>query len=334
MRRLLWLVGVFALIWSGWWFFAATSLQTGIAQWFEDRRAEGWQADLADTHISGFPTSIGVKLIDPVLADPETGVAFETSTLDISAPAWWPGYVNVLFPPEGMVFATPQGRRTLQTTQASADLRLRPGAALEVEESALTSGPWNLTAPEGSLMAAQGLTLRMQQSQTTAAQYDVTFDAPAFQPGSLPREALRVPATWPIAFDSLALDMTVLLDRPIDRTTLEDARPQPRRIDLRLVEAVWGTLSLRSAATLDVTEAGVLDGTVSLQARNWRDMLDLAQTAGTLPDALRPQVENILGALARGGGNPDTLDLELTLRDGTAFIGFIPLGPVPRLILR
>lgn len=334
MRRLVWLGAIFALMWSGWWYFAATSLQSSVTQWFEERRAEGWQADMADTRIGGYPLALGVTLERPALADPQTGVAFETTALEITAPAWWPGYVTLAFPSEDVIFANPQGRQVVRATAAQADLRLRPGTNLQVEEMALTSGPWSLTAAAGSVMAAGGLTLRMLQTPGTAEQYDFTLDAPAFEPGSLPRAALRVPADWPLAFDSLALDMTVLFDRPIDQSTLEEARPQPRRVDLRLAEAVWGTLALRSAAQLDVSDAGLLNGAVSLQARNWRGMLELAETAGALPASLRPQIENILGALARGGGNPDTLDLELTLRDGTAFIGFIPLGPAPRLILR
>lgn len=334
MQRVVWMAVVFALAWSGWWLFAGISLQSAVTQWFEDRRAEGWQADVAQTHRGGYPLSIAVTLEQPALADPQTGVAFETTALKIRAPAWWPGHVTVQFPEEDMIFANPQGRQMIRAMDAQADLRLHPGTDLQVKEVALISAPWTLTAPEGSVMAAEGLTLRMRQSPDVAARYDITLDAPAFAPGSLPRAALRVPADWPKAFDSLTLDMTVLLDRPIDRATLEDARPQPRRVDLHLAEAVWGTLALRSAAQLEVSDAGLLSGAVSLQARNWRDMLDLAETAGTLPPSLRPQIENILAALARGAGNPETLDLELTLRDGTAFIGFIPLGPAPRVILR
>lgn len=334
MRRLFTLGLVFLLSWCGWWVFAAFSLENGIARWLDDRRGEGWQAEVQDISTAGFPASIEARLVNPALADPHTGVAFEASQLVIRAPAWWPGYAQVVFPAEEMVFASPEARRSLLTHDATADLRLKPGTALELEEMALTSGAWALTAPEGSIMAAQGITMRMRQADTTAAQYDFTLQAPAFQPGSLPRRALRIPADWPIAFDSLALEMTVLFDRPFDITTLEAARPQPRRIDMPLAEAAWGKLLMRAAAGLDVSDSGLLTGEVSLQMRNWRDMLKLAETAGVLPAALRPQVENILAALARGGGNPDAIDLELSLRNGNVFLGFIPLGPAPRLVLR
>lgn len=334
MRRLVWLGIVFAVLWSGWWFFAASGLQSGLTRWFEDRRSDGWQAEIADTALSGFPLKLDVTLERPMLADPETGVAFEASTVMISAPTYWPGYVSLFFPQDEMLFASPSGRSTLTADTAVANLRLHPGATLEVEELALTSGPWRLDTPGGSLMSAQGLSVGMRQDVENANRYAVTLDAPSFQPGSVPRAALRIPTDWPIAFDSLTMDMTATFDRPFDRSTLETQRPQPRRIDLSLAQAAWGTLLLRGAADLDVSTTGAMTGEISLQAKNWQDMLVLAETAGILPPALQPQAENILQALARGSGNPNSIDVTLSLRDGTIFLGFIPLGQAPLLILR
>lgn len=334
MRRLIWLGIVFVLGWSGWWFFASSSLQNGIDLWLSDRRAEGWQAEVVETRTGGYPFALEATLVSPVLTDPDSGVAFTASQLEITAPAWWPGYVSVAFPQDDMGFASPLVRHTVQADTAIADFRLHPGTALEVEELALRSGAWVLAAPEGSLMGADGLTLSMLQAPDDPNQYAFLLDAPAFEPGRLPRSALRVPDDWPVAFDSLAVALDITFDRRFDRTTLEDARPQPRRVNMERAEAKWGALSLLAAATLDVAPDGQLSGEVSLQARNWQDILILAETAGALPSGLRPQLESVLGALARSSGNPDNIDATLTLRDGRIFIGFIPLGRAPRLILR
>lgn len=334
MRRLIWLIVLFAALWSGWWFFATNSLKTGLEVWLADRRAEGWQADVSDITTSGFPLALETQLLNPVLADPDTGLVLATSGLEITAPVWWPGHVSVHFPADEMTVASPDQRHSILAENAQANLRLRPGTTLEVEQMALTSGPWTLALPQGTLMSAAGLTVDMTQNAEDPNAYAVVLDAPAFEPGSVPRSALIIPDDWPVAFDSLVLTMSVTFDRPIDRQTLEMARPQPRRVDLSLAEAQWGALLLRSAAALDVAPGGVLSGTLSLQARNWREMVALADKAGAIPAGLSSQLENILAALARGSGNPETIDVELTLRDGTIFLGFIPLGPAPHLILR
>jgi hypothetical protein len=334
MRRLVWIGILFAALWTGWWFFASNSLQAGLQAWLAERRAAGWQADVSNTQSGGFPLALETTLVNPMLADPTSGLAFSASALQINAPVWWPGHVTVMLPEDEMVLASPLVRQSIQAQGAQADLRLHPGTTLQVQQMALTSGPWLHRVPEGSLMAGGGLTLEMLQAQDRTNRYAFKLDAPQFQPGSLPRAALRLPDDWPLTFDSLTLDMDVTFDRPFDRSTIEEARPQPRRIDLALAEAQWGRLSLRSAAALDVDPSGVLSGQFSLQARNWQDILTLSESAGVLPSGMRPQLENILGALARGSGNPDTIDVELTLRDGTMFMGFIPLGRAPRVVLR
>lgn len=334
MRRLVWLGLLFAALWSGWWMFASASLRSGLASWLEERRDEGWQAEVSNIGSSGFPFALETTLEAPVLADPETGLAVSASRLDVQAPVWWPGHVSVLFPPDEIFVASPQLRQTIRADTAMANLRLHPGTALEVEQMALTSGPWSLSLPQGSIMSASGLTLDMTQAPEVKTQYAFTLDAPAFKPGTVPRSALLIPDDWPVAFDSLKLEMNVTFDRPIDRQTIETARSQPRQIDLTLAEAQWGALLLRSAAALSVAPGGVLSGEFSLQARNWREMLSLAETAGAIPAGLRPQLENVLSALAGSGGNPETIDVELKLRDGTIYLGFIPLGPAPLLVVR
>lgn len=333
MRRLVWLVLLAALMWSGWWFFAATSLQRGIGQWFMDREQEGWQAEAVDVTVSGYPFRLEAFIDRPALADPDTGVAIEASRLDISAPAWWPGFVTMTLPSDDILLATPRERLTLRTSDATADLRLKPGPDLVLEQMVLSSGPWSLSGQDGSLWQATGLSIDLIQDDMTPEQYHFRVNAPAFQPGSIPRRSLRIPSDWPVAFDSLTLDISVAFDRVLDRSVVEVARAQPRRIEMRVAEAHWGSLLMRANAELDVSEMGLLSGEFSLQARNWRQMLSIAEASGSLPTALRPQLENILAALARGSGSPESIDVTLSLQDGAIALGFIPLGRIPPLVI-
>jgi hypothetical protein len=334
MRRLVWLVVIFALAWGAWWLFAARTLETGFEQWFEDRRAEGWQAEVAEVRSAGFPTRLRLTLDAPALADPETGVAVTAPELVFEAPVWWPGHLTVTFPQDDIVVATPVARQTISAQDSVAEMRLKPGTNLEVEQMTLVSGPWDITSPVGDIASGEGMTLALQQSETEPLSYDIRADVPAFQPGEVPRKAMLIPADWPVAFDSLTLAATVDFDRVLDRSTIDVARPQPRRIDLTLAEAIWGQLSLRATALLDIDADGIPTGEVSLQARNWREILAFAEAAGSIPKAFVPQLETVLRALARSGGNPDAIDVGLELRNGNIYLGFIPLGSAPRIILR
>ncbi|WP_415921536.1 DUF2125 domain-containing protein [Tateyamaria sp. SN6-1] len=332
MRRLIWIFALLALAWCGWWWAASAGLHRGIAAWLDARTAEGWQAEVTDVTGGGFPVALQATLHDLALADPETGLAVRTDALAISAPAWWPGDVTVTLDDGPILLASPLGRSQLDMERGVMAMELKPGTAFELDALGWTAGPWEVSDSAGIQAQADDLTLTM--TRTNGPTYDFRAQANRFSPGPATRRGLRLPDGVPTAFDSLQLRAMVTFDRPWDRRALNDRRPQPRAIRLDLAEARWGTLSLNLAADLTIDAAGAATGTVSLQAENWQTMLDIAEAAGALPSGLRGQAESILGAVARASGNASTLDVDLTLRDGTVMLGFIPIAPAPRLILR
>ncbi len=332
-----WLISVcagVAVLWCLWWAGASIWLVRGTAAWFADRRAEGWQAELADVNPGGFPMRVEAHLDTPELADPETGLAVRLDALTLSARTIWPGDVAVLLPETPIEVATPQDRWLLLADAARADMNLHPRAALELENMSLSSGPFRVEQAGGvGLFGGEALVLALTQTDP-AERYDMRFDIAAFAPGDAPRAALRLPDDWPLIFDSLRAEAAVTFDTPIDRSTLEDRRPQPVAVDLRRIEAQWG--DMRFLATDQVVrDAGSrAEGAVTVKAENWQRMLDIAQNAGLLPAEFRPQIEGMLRGLASGTGSTNDLDVTLRFEGGTTWIGFIPLGPAPSLVIR
>jgi hypothetical protein len=334
MRKLVWLILGVVILWVLWWGTATFALRTGIETWFEDRREDGFQAEYASHATKGFPLRIHSALRDIAVAQPERALAIQWPALSISAPAYWPGDITVTSSDAPIVLATPNAKILVQARGATADLRLHPGTALELERMSLRSGVWSVARPEGTIYGAQSLSLSTTQSFADPSTYAFFSIAPAFALGDAARASLRIPAEWPVAFDRLELDATVRFDRPWGIDALERTAPQPRKIDLKLAEAAWGNLRLFAAADLDVDVDGVPTGTVNLQAENWQDMLDLAMDAGLLPPQLRSQAQDGLNMLAGMSGDPTALDVQLNFRGGFMMVGFIPVGPAPRLIIR
>ena len=326
MRRLVWILLFGAALWSAWWLFASQSLTREINAWFDARRAEGWQADLRGLSVTGFPFRLDAVIEAPALGDPQTGLAFETRRLSASAPAWWPGYVTLSLPGDGIHFATPRAKSTLHMNSGIAELRLKPGEALELQSLVLTSGPWQVEIDGDRKFGADGLNMKIDQDEESAALYHFTADISQLRPAPSTRATFRVPKALPPSFDRLQLDFRARLSRPLDIQTLEVSRPQPQQIDLTLADASWGPMQLRATAALQMDAQGLATGDLSFQARNWRDMLALLENANFLPQQARSQIESVLTMIANGGGNPDTLDMGFDVRDGRLFLGFIPVG--------
>ena len=103
---------------------------------------------------------------------------------------------------------------------------------------------------------------------------------------------------------------------------------------IRDLALTWGKLDLRGRGTLAVDEDGFAEGRLDLRARNWEQMLDVAEASGALDPTLAGAARAGLGLIARLAGDRDALDVPLDFSGGMARLGPIPLGPAPRLAQR
>lgn len=331
--RLLKILVVLGLVWSTYWYGAGYVLRQGVTKWFAAQTERGWQADFSDIMTSGYPTRHIMTLQNPALADPATGAAWQADWLNMASPAIWPGRQTLTFPATTQLLSYFDQTVALRAEGMVADLHLKPGRNLAVDRMALTSGPWQVDDATGEALAADAIVLSMQ-STDQAETYQFNVDAPQFVPGAALRRFVRPSAALPDSFETLELDMKVRFDRPWDRRALEDRRPQPVAIDLKLAQAKWGALALFAAGQVTVDGNGVPTGELSIKAENWRDMLTIAQGSGAVPEYAIGATERVLNLLSNMSGNPETLDVNLTLRNGMVTLGPFPLGPAPYIYLR
>ncbi|MEX0303903.1 MAG: DUF2125 domain-containing protein [Leisingera sp.] len=321
------------LLWSLYWAAAAWGLKTGIAAWFAEQHRQGWQAEYAGLETSGYPAVHLTRIAQPVLADPGTGTAWRADWLEMANPAIWPGQLTLRFPDTPQRLSYFDRTAVIAAQGLQAGLHLAPGAALELEEMTLLSGPWQIARSGDAVLHGNALDLRMVQSAQPAV-YRITARAAELSPRAAWRRLLAASSDLPERFDTLEAELTVAFDTPWDRSALEQQRPQPRRIDLKLAEARWGDLQLKAAGAVTVDERGLPEGKVALQAENWRGLVQMAERSGALPPSLRSSVERVLGLLAEASGNPRHLDITLGFSGGNVTLGPLPLGPAPRLIIR
>ena len=333
MRLIRVLVGL-AVLWCLVWGGTAFVLRQAITGWFDARIAEGWQADYAEISTGGFPLRHVTTLQGPALADPETGRAWSADWISFDSPAIWPGRQSLHFPATPQYISYFDNTQVLTAAGMVADLDLQAGLALELRAMGLGADGWSLAQGETLLASGSGLAMGMTQDETVPETYAIQLDIPDFAPGPRLRGWMGSAESLPDTFGALQMDMGVRFDRPWDRRALDERRPQPQRIDLRLAEVAWGPLRISAAGGFDVDAEGVPEGTISIRAENWREMLRMAQAAGALPEQAVQTAERALGFLAGLGGNSEALEVQLNVTNGVVALGPLPLGPAPRLILR
>lgn len=334
MRILLAVIFLAAAGWAGYWAVGSRGLERGLTAWFDARAAEGWAVHVGEIDTVGFPNRFDTTLSDLELADPETGLAWSAPFFQILALSYRPHHVIAVWPDQQRV-STPNQKIDITSETLRGSVVFVPGPALALDRATVEFSTIGLSSTADWRAALGGGQLALRQTPLIENTYDIAFEARDLTLPTRFNEMLAQTGLTSDTAQGLRLEASVEFDRPWDRFAIEDSRPQPVAIDLRLARATWGELDLKLAGELQMDGRGRPSGEITVKATNWREMLDLAAQSGALPESLRGLVERGFETLAGLSGNPKTLDIPLAFRDGQVVLGgLLPLGPAPVLRLR
>lgn len=321
-------------VWFGWWFWARAAQEAAILSWFDQRRAAGWQAELDDLTVEGFPNRLDARLTGLTLADPVSGWAWEAPRLDIYQLAYDPGRVIVEWP-EDQTVAAPGARAAVRAETMRASAAFADPATLALERSSMEIVQAGVAAETGWTASVDRYQHHIRRAPAGAGPentYEFRVDAARVRPPAFLRRMADPAEALPAYLETLALEGRAALDRPLDIYAFEGTKPQLTALSLKEAQAKWGELALSVTGSLHADGAGYAAGDLDISARNWRAMLDAAVSAGALDPSLAKALKEGLGLIARLAGDPKELNVTLTYSGGYAKIGPIPVGPAPRLL--
>lgn len=318
--------------WSGWWVYGANQRGEATRDWFDARRADGWVAEYDEVSVAGFPNRFDTNIDGIELADPDAGWVWSAPFLQLLSLSYRTDHLIVIWP-ETQRIGTPRGDLSIGASTMRASL-VTDGEARALERATLQAEALTLLPEGGETWDAAGLTIAIERQGASKARYRLGLTADGVAP-ALPERVREAPDDiLPRRIEVLRADLGVTFDRPLDRDALEGDRPRLQTIDLALAEAQWGALQLQAAGELEIDTEGRPEGRLTIKARNWRDILELARRSGALPPRLVDPVGDALGFLSGLSGNRATLDIPLDFRRGTVFLGPVPVAQAPRLTPR
>ncbi|MFW2545300.1 DUF2125 domain-containing protein [Primorskyibacter sp. 2E107] len=318
MKRLLAAIVAVALLWSGYWFIQARSLRGSIESWFEARRADDWEASYTDLSVSGFPNRLDVTFDGLLIANPDTGTAWEAPFFQM---------FSLVYTPDHWIFAWPDSQTvTVEagTYQISSD-GLRASLVMDGERflrSNLEAVTLNISGLRDLAVAGLNVGLAADEVQPEVMRLGLSAAALAGKPVALGPTGTA---------DDVALRAEVTFDDVWTTAALKGARPQPTAIKLPLAEYRADDLDLKATGDWSVDGEGRLDGTATLRAENWRNFLNAAETNGDMPNEVAALLRETLGLIAGLSGNKKTLDLTFGFNRGSVSLGILPLGRAPRI---
>ncbi len=336
MRILIAIVLLVASGWSGWWYWNATMRERAVTEWLADRRADGWVAEAEEVRVTGFPNRIDLIVRGLDLADPDAGWEWRAPEFQVLSLSYRPHHVIAAWPGEQVV-ATPVEDVRIESTSLRGSVVFEPDtrltldrATIEIEGMALT-GDTGWRAFIGSAVLA---TRRAAETGTEGFAHELGFKASGLVLPTAWAEGIDRAGMLPDAIETVDLDAVLVFDRPWNRAAVEGENPALERLRITDARIAWGELDLRAQGTLEVDAQGFAQGEIALKARNWREMLDIAETSGALGAGMSGAVRTGLELMARFSGDPEVLELPLTFAEGRTRLGPIGLGPAPKLSQR
>lgn len=316
---------VASLGWFGYWFIGANGAKSAYETWFEDRRADGWQASYTDIDVKGFPNRFDTTLVEPALADPATGLAWNAPFLQLFALTYRPNHLIAVFP-NSQLLSTPEQKITLTSSDMRASVVFAPDPALPLRRANYAVDGVEFASTNDWTLKADSFRVALQQDEDSETRYQFALQGQGVAPPALLKNKVL-----PEKMQALDLDLSAEFDRAWDLSALENSRPQPTRIELRTAKAAWGELLFEAVAELDIDPLGYPTGELTIRADQWRDMLEAAKATGQIDEFVLQSVEQGLRLLS---GNKDNIDVTLRFRNGSTFLGPLPIGPAPTIRIR
>ncbi|MCA1406172.1 DUF2125 domain-containing protein [Ensifer sp. IC3342] len=324
-RKFLWLtVGIVlaAGIYSAGWFFAADQIEKRLTTYLSEKRENGLGGECTEMDVRGFPFRIGLFCDKLRLDDNVRGASASFGALRTAAQVYQPGHAVVELDGPAEVRMSPGLTLSADWTLLHASLKATMSGLdrTSIAYDNLTgTARWPLTGDSLGFGASHGeMHLRQNGEDLDAA---LSVEKLDLRPEQGPSLAAPV---------DVAADVTVIGKAgwmqagALSEHMLRGSSGELRHLTLDAGDGMSAKLS----GPFSVNDQGLISGEFSLTMMNidaWR-----ASLVKVVPDEtdLINNIANMLKALA-GGKNEATV--KLNVRDGTAFLAFIPVGVLPPL---
>ncbi len=333
MRKLILVTLVLAGLWSGYWWVGAGAAERAYQGWFADRQTDGWVAEYDALRVQGFPNRFDMVADGVHLADPDSGIAWQAGIFQILTLSYKPNHLIAVWPGEQRL-STPLQNIDISAKTFKGSLVVDPAPSLPLNRTSFVIEDMALQSSLGWSAKLGMANIATRQVEGRENMHEVHLEVTDFLPPSELVRGLGADSLLPPTFDGVSLQGKLAFDAPWDRAALETARPQPTEIDLELLSATWGKMDLKLAGKLSIDAAGMPDGELTVQAKNWRQMVALASSTGALPAELESTVTGALGLIASLSGNPESIDVPLGFSGGYMTLGPLPIGRAPVIRLR
>jgi hypothetical protein len=330
MRKLLTLLVVLTVLWSGYWFIGSSLIRTAAGDWIAAQAARGVTAETTSLSVAGFPNRFDLTAEGIRFADPASGIGWQAPFAQVFAMTWKPWHIIAALPPTQTV-TLPGEAVTITSEGLRASIRARPTLDVPLAMAIVETGPLSASSSLGWTHAVDKAVLSLGAATGAPNAYDIAADITGLAPDPALLQRLAPEGGLPPAISELRLRAVATLTAPLDRHA-GTTNPRLAAATVSDMAITWGEVALTAEGGVAPDDQGFAAGRINLTVTNWRRVMPLLVASGSVSPQLSRTVETMLEGLARQSGDPEVLKVPLVFQEGWMSLGPLPLGPAPVLL--
>lgn len=334
-RRRLWIVSLAVLLLLGVavtlaWYLATRHLMTGFTDWQASMREAGWRVDAGRPVASGWPFAATVTIPAVEIADGghavPGGVDWSAGGVRLRIAAWHPA----------TLIGSAEGRQSLDVAGEKVEFAAEwMGVAIPLEfgkpprSADVTVTKLRLGA--GGLESLHALLTFPPPAEPKAPTVGISLHADAI---TLTGEAANALGSRIASLGLEAALSGTLAPSDDPRTMAANWRASGGSLQIRDFRLLWGPLNLTGRGTLGLDEHLQLEGNGNAHAVGYAETLDALAAHAVLSRSAATAAKAVLSLLASypANGAAPSVDVPLTLKDGTLAMHQVPLVRLPQLV--
>lgn len=309
-------------VYSVGWYFAAEYLKNRILTFFAGGNPAGVTASCENADMGGYPFRFRLNCSRLSFDDHFQGVAASFGPVRAAAQIYNPGHVVWELDGPAEIRSALGFNTALDWTNMQSSFKI--GLSGLSRSSLMMEG---LNATVTSTVSSLQLQVTAPSAQSHVRQNEGNLDyATLVRDVSVSIDGTKI-ALPPVSasLDATFADKGGLLDpRVAQEQRLYGTKGEIRRMVVDLGEGRVLTLS----GPFEVGEDGLISGRIKVEVEQIKAWRDAMKTAYPEQSDMIDNVANVLRALAFGR---DDSEAEITIQNGVAALGFIPLGQIPPL---
>ena len=327
MRRMAYILGFVlataAVLWSGYWFMAATALKSNIELALNSENETSYVA-LEAVEVSGFPSEFDIQL-SGLSAQIRDDLKWSTPSARIVAASADPTRFDIDMSRPHAIGGR-WGDITLDTERAQIIALFGKTQALPLQDLRVALENPTLEHSEGMGLAAEKL---IAVIKNRAGEDPGVFLVETEITGA---NISKLLPDLPEGYQRLG-PVTAVFDTFFTAgwTPGDTSAPMPefRGVVLQKMSLGFGESDITLEGKLQLNPNGTVTGEVNLAITNWRSLLKLARVMGKT-DAEGEQIfGEMLADVEALNGKPGTLEVPLSIRNGAITYGMLTLGLIP-----